>query len=53
MALQDTFTRWGYRYVPDQVLGELLSTNWIDNVIPFERRTPADIVRFPDQGSAS
>ena len=35
MSVQDTLTRWRYRYVPDHVLGELLSKNWIDNVIPF------------------
>lgn len=28
-------TRWRYTYVPDHIIGEILSKNWIDNVIPF------------------
>src|SRR6185295_9517997 len=26
--------RWRYRLIPDHVLGEILSKNWIDNAIP-------------------
>ncbi len=34
MAISETYAKWRYRLVPDHVLGELLSKNWIDNVIP-------------------
>lgn len=34
MAISDTYARWRYRLVPDHVVGELLSKNWIDNAIP-------------------
>ena len=30
-----TLARLRYRYVPDHILGELLSKKWIDNTIPF------------------
>ena len=30
----ETWTRWRYRYVPDQIVGEILAKNWIDTVIP-------------------
>ena len=34
MSVSETVTRWRYRIVPDQVLGELLAKRWIDNAIP-------------------
>lgn len=30
----DFYARWRYRLVPDHVVGEILSKNWIDNAIP-------------------
>src|SRR5579862_7280925 len=30
----ETYAKWRYRLVPDHVLGEILSKNWIDNAIP-------------------
>jgi ribose transport system permease protein len=35
MSVSDTFVRWRYRLVPDHLLGEILSKNWIDNIIPL------------------
>ncbi|WP_169566452.1 ABC transporter permease [Sneathiella limimaris] len=35
MNLADTITRWRYRLVPDHLLGEILTKNWVDNVIPL------------------
>jgi ribose transport system permease protein len=34
MKLSETYARWRYRLIPDHVLGELLSKNWVDNIIP-------------------
>jgi ribose transport system permease protein len=34
MDRQEKLTRWRYRLVPDNVVGEILSKNWIDNAIP-------------------
>ncbi|MBN9269981.1 MAG: ABC transporter permease, partial [Mesorhizobium sp.] len=34
MAISETYAKWRYRLVPDHVVGELLSKNWIDNAIP-------------------
>jgi ribose transport system permease protein len=34
MSLRRSFARARYKYVPDHVLGELLSKNWVDNAIP-------------------
>ena len=31
----DLYARWRYRLIPDHVVGELLSKNWIDSAIPF------------------
>ena len=31
----DVFTRWRYRLVPDKIVGEVLSKNWVDNAIPL------------------
>lgn len=35
MELSETLTRWRYRLVPDQLLGELLAKRWIDNAVPL------------------
>ena len=34
MTLTDRLTRWRYLYVPDHLLGEILSKRWIDNAVP-------------------
>jgi len=34
MAFSETYSKWRYRLVPDHIVGELLSKNWIDNAIP-------------------
>jgi ribose transport system permease protein len=34
MSLSETYVRLRYRVIPDHLVGELLSKNWIDNVIP-------------------
>ncbi|RRH69776.1 ABC transporter permease [Falsigemmobacter faecalis] len=34
MTLTDRLTRWRYHYVPDHLLGEILSKRWIDNAVP-------------------
>jgi len=35
MSVSETIVRWRYRVVPDHLLGEILSKNWIDNAIPL------------------
>ncbi|MCB8882551.1 SMP-30/gluconolactonase/LRE family protein [Acidisoma cellulosilytica] len=35
MAQNDTLVRLRYRFLPDHLIGELLSKRWIDNAIPF------------------
>jgi ribose transport system permease protein len=35
MSASETYARWRYRLIPDHVVGEILSKNWIDNAIPF------------------
>lgn len=35
MSVQETLTRWRNKYIPDHVVGEILSKNWIDNMVPF------------------
>ncbi|MGO4392806.1 ABC transporter permease [Variovorax sp. M-6] len=35
MSASQTIARWRYKYVPDHVVGEILSKNWIDNAVPF------------------
>lgn len=35
MSASETYWRWRTRLVPDHVVGEILSKNWIDNAIPF------------------
>jgi ribose transport system permease protein len=32
--MYETYVKWRYRLIPDHVIGELLSKEWIDNVIP-------------------
>lgn len=34
MAASETWTRWRYQYVPDKIVGEILTKNWIDTLIP-------------------
>jgi ribose transport system permease protein len=34
MMSAEVYARWRHRLVPDHVLGEILSKNWIDNAIP-------------------
>jgi ribose transport system permease protein len=34
MSISETYVRWRYRLVPDHIVGEVLSKNWIDNAIP-------------------
>jgi ribose transport system permease protein len=33
-VIYETYVKWRYRLVPDYVIGELLSKEWIDNIIP-------------------
>jgi ribose transport system permease protein len=35
MAGAETLLRWRYRFVPDQIVGEILTKKWTDNLIPF------------------
>jgi ribose transport system permease protein len=35
MAGRETLTRLRYQYLPEHLLGELLTKRWIDNVVPF------------------
>lgn len=35
MTIENTLARWRSKYVPDHVIGEVLSKNWIDNSVPF------------------
>lgn len=35
MAQAGTLTRLRYRFIPDHLIGEILSKKWIDNAIPF------------------
>jgi ribose transport system permease protein len=56
MAASDTLTRLRYRYLPEHLLGELLTKRWIDNVVPFFALVVAIIVfgtLIPDFFSAS
>jgi ribose transport system permease protein len=34
MSISETYVRWRYRLIPDHVVGEILSKDWIDNAIP-------------------
>jgi ribose transport system permease protein len=33
--MSDSLVRWRYRYVPDHLLGEILTKRWVDNAIPL------------------
>src|ERR1700677_1700599 len=35
MSYSDTYSKWRYRLVPDHLVGEILSKDWIDNAIPI------------------
>jgi ribose transport system permease protein len=35
MSASEVYARWRTRLIPDHILGEILSKNWIDNAIPF------------------
>lgn len=35
MTTASVFTKLRYRFIPDHVIGEILSKKWIDNTIPF------------------
>ncbi|MBL1419004.1 MAG: SMP-30/gluconolactonase/LRE family protein [Alphaproteobacteria bacterium] len=35
MSISNIIIRWRYRFIPDHLVGEILSKNWIDNVIPM------------------
>lgn len=35
MSTRETLQRWRYNFVPDHLLGEILSKRWTDNAIPF------------------
>ncbi|TPQ50903.1 ABC transporter permease [Prosthecomicrobium hirschii] len=34
MAASEAWTRWRYRWIPDKLVGEILSKSWIDTLIP-------------------
>ena len=34
MSMSEAYVRWRYRLIPDHVVGEILSKDWIDNAIP-------------------
>ena len=35
MPTRETLQRWRYNFIPDHLLGEILSKRWTDNAIPF------------------
>ena len=35
MPLREQFQRWRYNFVPDHLIGEILTKRWTDNAIPF------------------
>lgn len=35
MPSESNFTKLRYRWVPDHVIGEILSKKWVDNAIPL------------------
>src|SRR5436190_18438060 len=35
MRFKETFARLRYNYVPDHLIGEVLTKRWADNAIPF------------------
>src|SRR3974390_939847 len=34
VSASEVYAKWRYRLIPDHVLGEIPSKNWIDNAIP-------------------
>jgi hypothetical protein len=37
----DAIVRLRYRFVPDRIVGEILSKSWVDNAIPALAQFPA------------
>jgi ribose transport system permease protein len=35
MKTRETLQRWRYNFIPDHLIGEILSKRWADNAIPF------------------
>ena len=35
MSSRETLQRWRYNFIPDHLLGEILTKRWADNAIPF------------------
>ncbi len=35
MSLRETLQRWRYNYIPDHLIGEILTKRWTDSAIPF------------------
>jgi ribose transport system permease protein len=35
MSTRETLQRWRYDFIPDHLIGEILSKRWADNAIPF------------------
>src|SRR3954471_594204 len=35
MIVRERLQAWRYNYVPDHIVGEILSKRWADNAIPF------------------
>jgi ribose transport system permease protein len=35
MRTRETLQRWRYNFIPDHLIGEILSKRWADNAIPF------------------
>ena len=34
MQRSDTYAKWRYRLLPDHIIGEILTKEWIDTAIP-------------------
>ena len=35
MTFRETLQRWRYNFIPDHLIGEILTKRWTDNAIPF------------------
>ena len=35
MTFRERLQAWRYNFIPDHVIGEILSKRWADNAIPF------------------
>ncbi|HUR43523.1 MAG TPA: SMP-30/gluconolactonase/LRE family protein [Aestuariivirga sp.] len=35
MSFRETLQRWRYNFIPDHLIGEILTKRWADNAIPF------------------